>query len=446
MTLSKTDRAGSFTISVPAKNSALVDQFPVGTDVQVNQDGNVFRGWVISPPKSVNGISKIVELSGATYTARTQKIIVTESYTNASVSSIVLDVFSKYVPWATVVNVQSCTKLITIRFGDLYLWDVMDQLCQISQYDWFIDENLDVNFFDGATRVNPITLSQALNNYKIGSASFTPDATKLVNKLWVKGGKATSLPFTQAITVSGVIPIPLFYTPLSPDGSGVTVTIGGVAKTVGIQNIDKAGTKDFLLNCAEKLLIPDLTTTGSGTIVYSYQYPIKLLLEDTVSQAKYGLFEDVLKVETDDKILARDQGLQYLAQYSNPVIKGKISPFHGTYKPGELIKITIPDLNIDDFMQIYSVQCDSSGEENWVDRSLVLVSQERDAVSILMDMNSRLAKLEKLTFNDQDGAVENYLAYSDTVVCPVVVDDGLTWFLHQYRLCGTFNCGTGVLI
>jgi len=300
-----------------------------------------------------------------------------------------------------------------------------------------VEKALRVNFIAPGSTINPIVLSQANRNYKKGSASFTPDASKLVNKLWVKGGKATSDPYTQNITVSGTTPIPLFYTPRAPDGESVAVIIDGLAKSVGIQNLDKAGTKDFLLNVSEKLLIPDLCVIGTGTIIYRYEYPIKILIEDLDSYSKYGLFEDTLKVDTDDKILAKEQGLQHLAKYANPVVTGKISPMFGVFKPGELVKIEIPDLNIDEYMKIYTVQCSSSGRSRLVDKSLQLVSPERDAVSILKDLNNRLARLEKTIYNDTDGPVEKYVAFSDSILTPTFVDDGLTWFLHQYHICGT---------
>jgi len=137
--LSTTDKAGSFSLTLPAFNSLLIDAFPVGSDVQISQEGNEFRGWVVSPPKTLNGIVRTVELSGSTYTSRTQKIIVTESYTNVIVSAIVADLFTKYVPWVETFNVMDCSKLITIKFSDVYLWDAMEQLCQISGYDWYID-------------------------------------------------------------------------------------------------------------------------------------------------------------------------------------------------------------------------------------------------------------------------------------------------------------------
>lgn len=444
--LSATDKAGSFGLALPAFDNSLIDVFPVGSDVHIIQDDNVFRGWVVKPPKALNGKVRMVSLEGATYTARTQKIIVTESYTDTAISDIVIDLFTKYVPWATRSNIQECRKIVTIRFGDTYLWDAIEQLCQIAAYDWFIDEDLDVNFFGKTARINTIVLSQERHNFKKGTANFTPDASKLVNRLWVKGGKATSDPYTQNITVSGTTPIPLFYTPRVPDGESVFVTIDGVTKTVGIQNVDKRETKDFLLNAKEKLLIPDLCTSGTGIITYRYEYPIKLLLEDLESQAKYGLFEDIYKVNTDDKVLAKEMGMRYIAKYSTPVITGSIEPMNGIYKPGELIKIEIPALNVNDFLQIKGVGYESIKGMGLVNRTLQLESPERDAVSILKDLNSRLAKLEKSIFNDDEGPVEKYTYFSDSIVTPTFVDDGLTWFLHQYHICGQTICGTGVII
>ena len=433
-TLSSSDRAGSFNISIPTFDHTLVDTFPVGSDVQIFQDESVFRGWIVKPPKALDGSLRTLNFEGSTYTSRTQKIIVTESYTDIAISDIVIDLFTKYVPWVTLNNVESCDKTIATRFADSYLWDALDQLCQISSYDWYIDENLDVNFFNPSERINPIVLSLNNINFKKGTSSFTPDASKLVNKLWIKGGKTISQPYIQSITV-GVNPIPLFYTVKALVGTDVTVVIDGVPKTVGIQNLDENGTKDFLLNTTEKLLVPDLCISGTGTITYKYEYPIKILIENLDSQAKYGLFEDIYKVDTGDKILAKEMGMQYLAKYSTPVTTGKIEPIGGIYKAGELIKIEIPYLNIDEYMQIKEVNCESD-ISGIINRTLQLSSKQRDAVSILKDMSKRLAQLEKTVFNDEDGLVEKYVFFNDTIPVPEFVDDGLTWFLHQYLLCG----------
>lgn len=409
--LSATSRAGSFSVVLPGFTSEIIDKYPVGSDVQIIQDGQLFRGWVLNPAKTLYRRLRLVSLDGPDYTAKTQKVLVTESYVSQRVDVIVQDLFATYLPWVTVTNIESCSKVISIKFSDVFFWDAMETLCKITGYEWYIDENLDGHFFQPGTRINPVVISQAAGNYRRGTANLTPDSSKLVNRLWVKGNKALSDPYTQNITV-GAEPIPLFYKPRAST-DGVTVTVDGVAKTLGIQNLTPAGTVDFLLNFNEKLLIPDLCTSGTGTIVYRYEYPIKILLEDPVSQAQYGVFDDVYKVDTNDHDIALELGMRYLAKYSQPVLTGSIEPFEGAYKPGELVKVEIPDLNVDEYLQVKEVTYESVPLRAKVERKLQLESPERDLPGVLKDISQRLAKLEKEVYQDDDGPVERYIAFSE---------------------------------
>ena len=410
--LSSADRAGSFSLELKEFDSNLIDTFVFGSDVLISQDGHLFRGWVIEPSKALNGKARTISLSGADYTAKTQKIIVTESYVNQTISFIVNDLFASYATWATRSNIETCSEVITIKFADKYLWDVMEQICKISGYEWYIDENLDVHFFQPESRINANTIT--VNTFKKGSAKLKPDYSKIVNKLWVKGGKALSEDFTQAITV-GTIPIPLLYTPRAT-ADGVVVTIDGLEKTLGIQNIDAAGTKDFLLNFSEKLLVPDQCTTGTGTIVYKYEYPIKILLEDPISQAQYGVFEDIFVADTNDRTIARDMGLRHLYRYSQPVYTGSIAPFEGIYHPGEQVLVTIPNLNIDGYLQIKAVSYDSTPAIAKVDRVLQIESPERDLSSIMKALNNRITKLEDEVYQSEAAelSVERYIPETET--------------------------------
>ena len=207
---------------------------------------------------------------------------------------------------------------------------------------------------------------------------------------------------------------------------------------------------DFLLNATEKLLVPDLCISGTGTIVYCYDYPIKLLLEDKGSQTKYGQFDDVLNVATDDKILARELGLQYLFKYSNPVMTGTIQPMEGgNYKAGELIKIEIPDLNINDYFQIKQVQNDSIAGEHRVDCTLQLETPQREVIFILKDMNARISKLEDAIYKNSgtQTTVEKYSIFTDILTSPLPVDSGFAWSKHQYNICSlTLICNTTLII
>lgn len=260
-----------------------------------------------------------------------------------------------------------------------------------------------IHFFPAGSRISKNTLRPG--NYKKGTAKLTPTSSQLVNRLWVKGGRALSDVYPQSITVS-TTPIPLHYSPRAP----VTVTIGGIQKTLGIQNIHEPGSHDFLLNAAEKLLIPDQCTAGSGEISYRYEYPIKILLEEPTSQQQYGVFEDILRVDTDDKQMALELGLRHLYKYSQPVISGSIEPFSGTYKPGEYILVQIADLNIDQYLEIKEVIYDSIPGQGRVEVKLQLESPDRDVSHILKDLAQRLFALEKAALKDDEGPVEYYIA------------------------------------
>lgn len=434
--ISITERAGSFYLVLPFLNDADISSYVVGSDVEITQDGHVFRGWVIKPPKKNFGVVKTVALEGADYTAKTQKIVITESYTNTAISDVVDDLFSKYVPWVTRTKISINSKLITIRFPDVYLWDAMEQICGLCDSDWFIDNDFDVNFFQTANSINTNVMSETINNYKGGTAQFTPDASKLVNRLWVKGSKALSLPFTQNITVS-TAPIPLFYRPRA-NINGITVTVEGIPKTLGIQYIHEPGTKDFLINANEKLLIPDLCVEGSGAIVYSYEYPIKLFLEDEISRSAYGDFEDILQVDTDDKTLAKEIGLRYIEKHSRPVLMGIIEPISGVYYPGELLKIEIPSLNINEYLVVKEVSYESVKGMNQVNRMLNLESTARDLSAILKSMNQRLTKIETALFGaTEDTPVEKYKVMSDSLIYPRLTDSGIQYILHNYLMPNT---------
>lgn len=261
---------------------------------------------------------------------------------------------------------------------------------------------LAVHFFPQGSRINKNVIRPM--KYKRGTAKLVPDSNRIVNKLWVKGGRAISELYTQNITI-GTEPIPLDYSPRTP----IRVTIGGVEKSLGIQHINKAGSCDFLINANEKLLIPDLVTTGSGTISYKYEYPIKILLEEPISQGQYGIFEDVIVVETDDKDLALELGYKHLYKYSQPVISGTISPISGNYRAGELIKVELPVLNIDQYLKIQEVTYTSISATE-IDIGLTLETSERDLSNILKDLKQRLEKLEKISYQDEDGLVEKYIA------------------------------------
>jgi len=139
-TLSATSRVGSFSLTLSRLDNSLLDAFPVGSDVRIRQGDHFFRGWLLNSTKTVDGAMIKTHLEGMCYTGRAQKIMVTENYENCAISTIVNDLFEKYMSWVSRDGVISCDKEITISFRDEFLFDCMEKLCALSGYEWFIDE------------------------------------------------------------------------------------------------------------------------------------------------------------------------------------------------------------------------------------------------------------------------------------------------------------------
>lgn len=137
---SASDQSGSFSITIPSGDKSIFDKYPVGSDVKIIQDGNVFRGWILNPPKSIDGPLKILQLEGMSYTGRTQKVMVTETYSNWDISDIVVDLFTKYAPEYNFDSIVPCNKVISIKFNDAYLFEAIEKLSMLAGYEWFIDE------------------------------------------------------------------------------------------------------------------------------------------------------------------------------------------------------------------------------------------------------------------------------------------------------------------
>ena len=138
--MSATDRAGSISISSNSKDDTFFDKFTVGSDIKIIQDGNVSRGWILNPPRNISGKVNNIEIQGLSYAAKTQKVLVTEAYSNQTISDIVIDLFTIYAPWYNLDSIVVCSKIISIKFADVFLFDAMEQLATLAGYEWFIDE------------------------------------------------------------------------------------------------------------------------------------------------------------------------------------------------------------------------------------------------------------------------------------------------------------------
>lgn len=341
-TKSTADRAGSFTFTIPSHDETYIDAIPYNTDVIIYQDAYRFRGYVTETKKSLDKTRREIEVSGTTYTGRTQNILINDRFTQKYAYEIIDELVTDYCTGLfSFPAYDSDTTKLDITFADTFLYDALEQLSELTGFTWFVDYTETVGIFGIVKWLNPAleanrnatALSQTAGNYEGGSAEFTRDCSRLVNKLYVKG---------------------------------------------------------------------DITKSNQYDIVDDIEYPIRFWLENTASQATYGVFEDIYKVNTPSPAWAAAAGTIYLNKYKDPIITGTIKPHEGTFSPGETVSIEIPDLNITGYYTIKTVTVDSIKGQGRIRRTIQIENENTTLTRILKGIDARLKRLEKAEEGNAD--------------------------------------------
>ena len=191
------DRAGSFSVNVSAPDDTFIDTYPIGTDVFIKQAGSWFRGYIKDPPKTHFGTVRTVAFSGVSYAGLTQRLYVNEKYENTRIDTIVKALFHKYLPGIEHdTNITTCTTLTSVNWQDVKLWDAMEQLSERAGFNWTINQKylndsiLHLFFYDPSANTATETIGETGHIYQKGTAKFSTDSSKLVNRLIVKVNNA----------------------------------------------------------------------------------------------------------------------------------------------------------------------------------------------------------------------------------------------------------------
>ncbi|RLI85277.1 MAG: hypothetical protein DRP01_06535 [Archaeoglobales archaeon] len=143
----------------------LNNTFQYRDDVKIYLNGNlVLRGRIENVEKRQFNIV----ISGRDYTARfLDRLLINESYTNREISDIIKNstdgLIKKYTPDITTNNVQTTNKNVTISWKGVPLLKALHELAEIVNYDFYVDDNKDLNFFPRASKDSGLTLSSTTN-------------------------------------------------------------------------------------------------------------------------------------------------------------------------------------------------------------------------------------------------------------------------------------------
>lgn len=260
-----------------------------------------FGGYIIRVNEVRTAFEKVHwAVSCVDYTALLNRIVVNETYVQMALSDIVLAVVRKYAPAIDVTSyVQTAnTNIQRVTFARKYLSDVLTQLANLIGFDWYVDENKALHFYDPSDTSYVSALEVTDDSTNFMNLAIQPHIDQVRNRVYVEGGTAVSSPVVEQWDANGI----LTSFPLENENvvaqflvSGQLnerfMVMNGVPQRVGLQGqVDEANFAGGFLLDPERGIVRCAAGTDTpedgARIIFTYQFllPIAVVREDLDSQ------------------------------------------------------------------------------------------------------------------------------------------------------------------
>ena len=365
--------------------------------------------------KNLGGVLLGYECRAKDYSQDLDGLLVTKNYpqgrgTNVYAHEILIDLLATYTTGFTHAGVKTASPAISsIKFNYDQVSRAIGDLCDQIGWDWYVDPDKDIHFFNEETLVAPFNLDDSSGNFEWATLQMNETILNLKNHYFVRGGE-----YKKTISEANAIDKYIAGTgqktfPLAYKYDNITVKKNGSVMTIGTDQQTDPATVDLLYNFNEKFITFSTgLTSGDSVVVYGDAYiPIIASVRDQVSIATYGEFQDV-KVDKSINSVAEAQSLakQELKKYSENVHEGTFKTIRSGLRVGQqiLINSTIRGINRkfkitrinakargSDHLE-YEVYLLASGEISFTDIMVGLLG--KDKKNIVIASNEVLQRLE----------------------------------------------------
>ena len=181
------DRLEFQIIKTPAKTIPSVND-----DVMLLENGVKIFGGVITERNQIikGGLLIAYEIRCKDYSQYLDRRVVVRNYASVSARSIVLDLISVYTSGFTTTNVAATTPTVgSIKFNYEQVTRCLTQLADQIGWDWYVDPDKDIHFFDSENLSAPFELSDTGDKYEWNSLEINNTITQIKNSVFVRGGE-----------------------------------------------------------------------------------------------------------------------------------------------------------------------------------------------------------------------------------------------------------------
>lgn len=331
------------------------DQPTEGEEVIIEDGSTRLFGGTIVKVDLVDKDLQVWAVECDDYTNLLDRRLVVESYENQSASDIFLDIAAKYCAGFTTTGVRTGAPVIeSITFDYKPVSECFKELCEYVGWHWQPTYDKDLQFFSAEELATPAPMTLEPGG-RFRNLKHSIDTQGLRNRVYVRGGTMLSDPWTYETQADGTAR--QWWLPHKPHD--ISLTVGGVAKTVGIENVHEEADYDYMINFQEKYVrcSAQTSTPAQGTIIavtYKYDIDVITIVEDITSQnaAKAvsggdGVYEHVIVDDSLTTIEAAEAaGNADLREHANPRVKGSFETEISGWAPGQLVTINLLDRGI----------------------------------------------------------------------------------------------------
>lgn len=380
----------------------------------------LFGGYTVKRQvQQLKGGMVLYQFDCVDYARLLDRNLVNKTYLNQTDSFIINDIVNTYCPGfgITTTNVISGVTLDQISFNYVQPSQAIRKICDLTGRNWYIDYNKDIHYFPLTQAAAPFNISDS-QTYASGQGYFnfsdTSDATQLKNRVYVRGGTQLSNP--TSYSTKGDSSKRKFTLPDKPHT--VTITVNGVAKTIGIKNIDTSGF-DYYLNFEEKYVEQDsgatiLSSTDVLAVNYTYDIPILVAVENTASilangEHEFAIFDSTISTT----IAARARAAAELTDYANNLIEAQFDTYTAGFRSGQFVVINSAILGITNTTHfVQKVEAKDLGGGLYVYTVYLATAKTMGIIRFLIELLEQANNTVKVSSNE---VLDNLLTLNDSI-------------------------------
>jgi len=393
----------------------------LGNDVSILNGATEIFGGVITEIDEIPEAYKIegFKIMCTDYTRLLDGKLVTEVYQNQTLSAIIADLVSRYAPAGFTTNNVSVTDNVQyINFNYQPISQCLKVLANMFNYDWYVDYDKDIHFFDKETNPAPYDLNDDDGSYIFDSLTIRRDNTQIKNVVIVEGGEYLGSTLTSDIQCNGTD----FIYNLGYKFDDFEATLSATILNVGIDFSADPDDYDALWNRDEKVLkfkkadtpsnLADLAIVGRPYLPVIIKKYNRASIESMVS-AEGGNGEYHYYIN-DPTINSREGAIERasaeLIGYSQTISEGSFMTEKDGLRSGQQLRINSTARNIDEFFIINKVTIGMHTEDTLKYRVSLVTTRTIGMIEILQDIlqakNKRLDNNVKKVLNLIEGADE----------------------------------------